>query len=189
MRHKKPLSSTPSKLLTNFAEVIATNSNGPIVDVACGYGRNAIYLSKFGVRVLCVDNSKESLQYIMSLESQLQDVNNQHLITTLELDLISDPWPFKKESLGSIINVHFFTPHILEGFIYSIKQGGFLLIETIGGHGDNYLDLPPYGYIKGELQNSFDIQYVKEKKVGPPQSNASTIKLFARKRKDGRNMT
>lgn len=181
IHHKKPISSEPSHLLTTFAKIIATNSNGPIVDVACGFGRNAIYLSTLGVPVVCIDNSKESLRFIESLKIDSRNVETRNLITTLELDLINDPWPFNKETLGAIINVHFFTLKLLFYFIDSLKVGGYLFIETIGGHGENYLDLPPHGFVKEMLSDLFKILYVNEKKVGPHQSNAATIKIFAQK--------
>jgi len=182
--HKKPINPTPSKLLTKFAEEIALNSKGPIIDVACGYGRNAVHISSLGVPVLCIDNNKDALGYIESLTtlSQEQHDCSNHL-TTLEVDLINDPWPFKNETLGAIINVHFFTSNLLHCFMKSLCIGGYLFIETIDGHGGNYLKLPPLGFIKETLSDAFEIRFYNEKKVGPPQSNASTVKLLAIKRK------
>jgi|GEM_PF-4298928 hypothetical protein len=46
--HKKPIDATPSKLLTQFAEEIAVNSRGIILDVPCGDGeiRSCLYVEK-----------------------------------------------------------------------------------------------------------------------------------------------
>ena len=188
MIHKKPISSEPSKLLTSFAKIIAENASGLIVDIACGYGRNAFYLSTFGVPVLCVDNSKDSLQYIESMIGVLSgNQKNKINLTTLEIDLIHDPWPFKNESLGAIISVHFYAKNILTDFLNSLQIGGYFFIETISGRGGNYIDLPPHGFILETLGDSFEILHSKEKKVGPPKSNSATIKLFAKKIKSYKN--
>lgn len=172
--HKKPIDNEPSKLFAKFAQEISANSNGLIVDVASGYGRNALHISSFGASVLCVDNSKDSLSYLELMQNRN--------ISTLYLDLIKDPWPFPEESLGAIINVHFLPLNLVDSFLSSLKVGGFLFIETIDGHGENYLHLPPQGYIKSKLSDVFDIRYIKENKVGPPLSNASTLKVFAKKK-------
>ena len=80
-------------------------------------------------------------------------------------------------------NIHFFHSNLIECFVKSLKIGGYLFIETIDGHGGNYLQLPKHGFIKSKLNNLFDIKYFKEKKVGPLQSDASTVKLLAVKQK------
>lgn len=182
--HKKPIDATPSKLITQFAEEIAKNSVGTIVDVACGYGRNATYISSFGVPVICVDINDNALEYIRTYTNLPSDHSQtQGLLTAIKLDSLHDPWPFANESVGAIINIHFFHPTLIEKFVRSIKSGGLLLIETIDGHGGNYLHLPRQGFIKTQLRDMFDIKYFKEKKVGPLQSNAATVKLLAVKRK------
>jgi SAM-dependent methyltransferase len=180
--YKKPIGQTPSKFLAKFAQDIALNANGPIVDVACGYGRNAVLLSSFGVPVLCIDNDRDALDFIESSRvSEQPDKSN--LLTTLELDVINSSWPFEKESLGAIINVHFLTAKLLDLFISSLKISGHLFIETIGGNGGNYLHLLPQGYIKGKLKDRFEIIFYSEKKVGPQESDAASVKLFAIKQK------
>ena len=105
------------------------------------------------------------------------------LLSTLELDLINDPWPFDQESLGAIVNVHFLTAALLDCFLDSLKVGGYLFIETVGGHGGNYLQLLPEGYVKRELADTLDLRFYKEKKVGPPESDASTVRVFAKRLK------
>ena len=179
--HKKPVSPEPSEFLAKFADEIALGSNGPIVDVACGYGRNASLLASFGVPVLCIDNDRNALDFVEAQEPDQPE--GRRLLSTLELDLINDPWPFDEDSLGAIINVHFLSERLLDYFLSSLKIGGYLFIETIGGNGGNYLQLLPQGYIKEKLSDTFEIRYYKEKKVGPPESDASSVKLFARRQK------
>jgi len=179
--HKKPVNSMPSDFLSKFAEEVALNANGPIVDIACGYGRNASLISSFGPPVLCVDNDKAALAFIDGLD--INQVRENKLLPTLELDLANSPWPFKEGSCGAIINIHFLTAKLLDNMLNSLKIGGYLLIETIGGNGLNYRELLPQGYIKGKLAESFDFRFYKEKKVGPSESDASSVKLLALRRK------
>jgi SAM-dependent methyltransferase len=182
--HKKPVEPTPSKFLAKYAEEIVSNSNGAIIDVPCGYGRNAAYIASLGVPVVCIDINDEALKFIESSVSlTTASSNNPNKLITLKLDLINDPWPFRDESIGAIINVHFFNKRAMGLFLKSLKIGGYVLIETIDGHGRNYLELPIQGFIRGELADAFEIIYFKEKKVGPLHSNASTVKLVAIKRK------
>jgi len=171
-RHRKPVSPEPSKFVATHAEEIAKKANGLIVDIACGYGRNAVCIADFGTKVFCLDNNPEALEHIASLETKGQ-------LQTQHVDLLKDPWPFEDNSLGAIINVHFLTSKLLDCFICSLKIGGLLLIETIDGHGNNYRQLPPQGFIKAALGDMFDIKHITERKVGPIESDASTLKLFA----------
>ncbi len=174
--HKKPINATPSKLLTQFAEDIAVNSMGIIIDVPCGYGRNAAYLASFGVPVMCIDCNNDALEYIQSSANLYGEHSKDYgLLTVLKLDIITDPWPFENESLGAIINIHFFHSNLIECFARSLKIGGYLFIETIGGRRGNYHELPKQGFIQSVLNDVFDIRYCKEKKIGPLQSNASTV--------------
>jgi SAM-dependent methyltransferase len=183
IRHKKPIEPSPSNLLAKYAEEIAFNANGIIVDVPSGYGRNAAYMASFGVPVVCIDFNDDALEFIKSgVNLTTARLNNPNLLTTLKLDLLNDPWPFKNESIGAIINVHFFNPKVMEFFLKSLTIGGYLLFETIYGHRGNYLELPAQGFIKKKLGDSFEIKYFKEKKVEPLNNNAATVKLFAQKR-------
>ena len=181
-RRDKSISLEPSKFLAKFAEEITSNSSGLIADIACGYGRNAVCLASFGADILCIDNNIEALEHICSLASKMQRIHSKSRLSTLNLDLINAPWPFTKESFGAIISIHYFMPNLLDLFLYSLKIGGYLFIEIIVGHGGNYHQLPRYGFIKAKLADTFQIIYYAEKKVGPPQSDASTLKLFAQKK-------
>jgi SAM-dependent methyltransferase len=182
------LDESPSKFLKNYAQEIALNAPGPILDVACGAGRNAYFLNCLGSSVICLDNDPLCLETIATRgrrasanDKKVQEIrNNSHLIP-IKLDLKSSPWIFPTETLGAIINIHFFWPPLLEWFASSLIPGGYLLIETIGGQGGNYLELPGEGFVRSRLEGMFDFRFYREKKVGPLDKNAVSVKLFSRK--------
>lgn len=178
---------SPSTTLIKFADEIATSTNGPILDAPCGYGRNAVALAARGCAVICVDadvnrlNTLESTKaaYIAKAASSGVRVGR---ITTVCIDLLAvKRWPFAASSMSAIICVHFPVQELLPQFTMSLRTGGYLYIETFGGQGKNYLDLPKKGYLHEILRQQFDIKYYKERKVGPSVSNAVAVKIFARK--------
>ena len=63
----------------------------------------------------------------------------------------------------------------------SLSFDGYLLLETIPGCGGNYLDLPRAGQLRPAFETTFDIEFYKERKVGPPGSDAVTVQLLAKK--------
>ena len=120
--HKRPIDLSPSKILAKYVQEIALNSNGTIVDIACGYGRNAVCIASFGVPVVCVDINNNALKYIKSsISLSLENSKVFNLLTTMKLDLINDQWPFEDESLGAIINIHFFHQRLIRCFLRSLK--------------------------------------------------------------------
>jgi hypothetical protein len=98
------------------------------------------------------------------------------------LDLVKDPWPFGPCTVGGILNIHYFAPALFPLFASSLSPGGYLLLETFPGCGENYLDLPKAGEVRTALVNAFDLEVYKEDKVGPPAYNAVTVQTLARRR-------
>jgi len=68
---------------------------------------------------------------------------------------------------GGIINVHFLLPALLPHFASSLSRGGYLLLETVPGCGNNYLQLPKEGELHSLLKGAFEFEYYKERKIGP----------------------
>ena len=97
------------------------------------------------------------------------------------MDLEVDRWPFDRGQLGGIVNVHFLLPAMLRHFKRSLSPGGYLLIETVPAHGQNYLELPKEGELRSALEKAFDLEFYKEKKTGPPEYKKVTVRLLARR--------
>ena len=172
-----------SALVRRFASKIADNADGvPVLDVACGSGRNAFLLISCGCTVVCVDNNLVPLQNRLQLSRPPLAVSA--MLTLRQLDLIKDPWPFAPRSVGGIINVHFLLPALFPHFERSLRPGGYLLVESEPGCGGNYLHLPKPGEVRSALGRGFELEFYREHRVGPPGYSAVTVKLLARRISD-----
>jgi hypothetical protein len=90
-------------------------------------------------------------------------------------------WPFSQNCFGAIICVHFLDLDLFDMFHGSLVAGGYLYIETFGGHGQNYLDLPQAGQLSDLLSPNFRLPFYRERRVGPAAYNAVAVKLLAQK--------
>src|SRR5947209_1685984 len=99
----------PSSLVQRFGLVIADATAGkPIADIACGSGRNAIFLSQLGCTVICVDKDLTRLQTQQSRWCGTSFRTASSRLITQRIDLIKDAWPFGPGVIGGVVNVHFF---------------------------------------------------------------------------------
>jgi SAM-dependent methyltransferase len=153
-----------------------------ILDVACGAGRNSFYLAGLGCKVVCLDLDLSRLwKARQSWSSEGGSPESLNLVPQ-QIDLLKDPWPFEACTVGSIVNVHFFSPRLFLFFKNSLLPGAYLLIETPPGCGYNCRDLPIAGAMKFSFEEDFDIEIYSESKVGPPEFGAVTVKMLAKRR-------
>jgi SAM-dependent methyltransferase len=169
----------PARLVERFAPHIARAAKGlPILDLACGSGRNADVFVRLGCNVVCLDKD------LSPLESRYHPTGIPKQIRALRLDLFNDTWPFGRASIGGIINVHFLAPALFPFFADSLTPGGYLLLETVPGCGGNYLKLPTSNDLRSRLSQSFDFEFYKERPAGPLVFQVVTVRLVARRRAD-----
>lgn len=96
---------------------------GLALDVACGAGRNALFLARNGFTVMAVDISWEGLQRLARRgRSQSLDVHPVHA------DL--QRFAFPPNSFDLIINTRFLLRSLFPAFRASLRPGGLLLLET-----------------------------------------------------------
>ncbi len=174
---------SPSPLVRRFASRIAAASAGkPLLDVACGSGRNAAVFFQLGCDVICVDKD------LASFQAHRLRIQNTSLVKTAaqmrlhQMDLVSDAWPFSACTFGGIINVHFLRPALFQHFESSLSPGAYLLLETVPGCGGNYLELPKTGEVRLAFEAAFEIEFYKERMVGPHGCNSTTVQMVAKKR-------
>jgi SAM-dependent methyltransferase len=173
---------SPSPFVRRFGEDVVLAAQGkPILDVACGGCRNAILLAFLGANVIGLDIDLQPAHENFKRLTGTVFERGVDRIRLSKCDLLQSPWPYPMESLGGIVNVHFLHLPLIKSFIDSLGMGAFLLIETVGAQGENHTMLPHHGRLRelivGDL---FMVKYL-ERSAGPPDSNAATVKLAARK--------
>jgi SAM-dependent methyltransferase len=181
MKQKSDLSrgTEPSKLVRQFApKILAAAAGMPVLDVACGFGRNALFLAQLGCAVTCIDNDPARLRTLNVLASR----SSTALLEIREMDLTKDDWPFAEHSVGGILSIHFFLPRLFPLFGACLIPDGYLIFETPPGYGGNYLELPRAGEIRSALADLFHLELYKERRVGSPQCDAVVVQLLARRK-------
>ncbi len=161
------------------SKVAAASHDKPILDLGCGSGRNALFLWNLGCTVICMDRDLSGLEAQLTRALPGHSATDKKRLIPHQIDLENEPWPFDRQSVGGIINVHFTLPSLFPHFCSSLVPEGYLLLETVPGCGGNYLELPRKGTLKAALEGSFRFELYKERPVGPPDRNAVTVKLLA----------
>jgi SAM-dependent methyltransferase len=169
-------SSEPSRFLHRFASVL--DAGLPVLDAPCGFGRNSLLLVRQGYEVVGTDINRGRIDFLRRrAESDPLVKKNLNLVAC---DLNAQSLPFQKEIFGTLIIVHF-VPRHWKIYLALLRTGGCLVFETMGGQGGNYLQLPLRGQMREVLEPSFTISTYQERPVGPPERNAVTVRLVARK--------
>ena len=158
------------RLTSSYAE--------PILDAPCGFGRNALALASLGYDVIAVDNDFARLKSVNT--SAASQSSGSGRVVTLGADLVADRLPFRKSSFSAILCIHYPVQKIIADLCAALKEGGWLYIETFGGHGQNYLELPKPGEIPQALQG-FEQIICRERPVGPASQRAVVVQALARK--------
>ena len=170
----------------SFADELSQLQKWPVLDAGCGAGRNAVALALLGKSVVCVDRDIECLRvlsaiapkYIARFKSPLSATGQLYPICA-DLDRLN--WPFLPGQFSAITCVHFLKIDLLDCFWSALVAGGYLFIETFGGQGQNYVDLPKAGQLRDLLSTQFDLASYRERKVGPIEYDAVSVKLLAQK--------
>lgn len=172
----------PSPLVRKFASQIVQGTFGkPILDVACGSGRNALVLAQLGCAVTCIDRDLSRLRGVQERLRQGPFSDASAKLTLHKMDLSEDPWPFGENSVGGIVNIHFLLSSLLPCFERSLRPDGYLLLETVPGHGGNYLQLPKAGELRAAYGKSFTFEFYRERPAGPRSLNIVTVQLLAKR--------
>ncbi len=103
---------------------------GTALDVACGRGRNALYLAKQGYQVTAIDYSQVALQ-------QLQDqaTKRQLQLSTIQVDLELAP-DLPADQFDLVINFYYLHRPLLPALQNLVKPGGLMIMRTFSNAGD-----------------------------------------------------
>lgn len=154
----KKYENTP-ELLSNRAQsnklsnVIKYAKGIEALDVACGSGRNSIYLANNDFKVTSIDISEVALD-------TLNKKNNPNINTKL-VDL--DTYSFDENRYDLIIMVNFLDREVIPKLTNSLKKDGILFIETYMFHDENEKSPsnPNFLLKEGELKTLFNEKEVE----------------------------
>ncbi len=148
---------------------------GPALDIACGNGRNSIFLAKKGFTVDAVDISNIATD---RLKDRHADIN------TLCMDL--DTWEIPRDHFQLIINVRFLDRRLFPQMQEGLKKGGLLIFESFleGTDDEGQPHHRSYLLRKNELLHAFlnlHILFYEERKECHNYQNSLMATLVARK--------
>ncbi len=172
----------PSPLLQEFLPRLRDST--PVLDLACGGGRNGLFLLGQGLEVVFADRSAEALDRVkVALQEQLPP-DAAYRARLWQADFEADPpAPLGEDEWGAILVFRYLHRPLLPAIRRAICPGGLLVYETFTTeqprfgrpHNPDFLLRP------GELQDAFgawEILYSFEGVV--PDADGSRQQAIAR---------
>ena len=150
---------------------------GPVLDLACGDGRNGIFLATRGLPVVCCDGSEAALERARML-AQEQGVTVKLWQADLEKEGEN---PLPEAFYGGILVFRYLHRPLIPHIRQALKEGGVLMYETFT------VDQPRFGrphnpdfLLKpGELRRWFEdweiLHYFEGIKDGPSRAIAQLV--------------
>jgi SAM-dependent methyltransferase len=102
---------------------LALLPRGSAIDLACGAGRNAVWLARQGFDVLAVDVSTEALAQVEQ-RARAEGVS----VRTLQRDLAVDGLPAGEWDL--VVDTYFLERSLFDAMRRALRPGGALIFET-----------------------------------------------------------
>lgn len=172
----------PSPFLRDLADAIAgAAALGPVVDVACGRGRHALWLGARGVPVLGIDRDAEALA---SLRERARAARLP--VRGVRADLEAAAFPLRPASCGALIVFRYLHRPLAPALSAALRPGGLLVYETFTiqqrelGTGPRN---PAFLLAPGELPRLFpDLEVVTwREEITRGEHASATARLLARK--------
>ena len=144
--------STPEPLLV---EAVDSLKPGKALDLACGAGRNSLYLAGLGWKVTAVDRSAAALRLLRRHAGRLS-------LDIRQVDLERGEFPIDPEAYDLICNIRYLQRDLFPAIRAGVRPGGFfagVLLLQEPGH-DSTFRLGP-GELRAEFEN-WKILYYSE---------------------------
>ncbi len=156
----------PSNIVKRFINIA---SKGKALDIACGTGRNALFLAEKGFEVDAIDISDVALENLKGRKN----------INPILADL--DTYYLPEEKYNLILNINYLNRRLFPQIKEALKTGGVLIFETFTLNDRKDLWKPEnrdYLLRKNELIKSFSdlhIIYFEEKTVEKPDGKKALV--------------
>lgn len=138
-RAREEINDEPAPLLVEAAAGLAP---GRALDLACGAGRNAVWLARRGWSVMAVDGSSEAIRIVHELEPAID-------ARVLDLET-GEPLPFPDQSFDLVAKLYYLHRPLFEEVRRVLRPGG-IVVCAIRMRGIN----PRFCVAAGELERAF----------------------------------
>ena len=173
-RAGEDLQTEPTKLVVKAAQNL---SPGKALDLACGTGRNAIWLAREGWDVTAVDGARAALE-ILEERARKENVN----VRTVEADLQKGEYTITPSHWDLITLCYYLQRDLIEPAKNGTRPGGLLLVIAHTTEGD---EQPTESRLRpGELARYFtgwEILHSCEGKPDDPAHRRSVAEIVARR--------
>lgn len=128
----------PSDWVRRWADLI---TEGPVLDVASGSGRHALFFAERGLEVIAVDREPQKIPGVQFVQA----------------DIEGGPWPFAGKRFAAIIVTNYLHRPLLTVLEDSLADEGVLLYETfmVGNEKFGRPSNPAFLLKPGELLKAF----------------------------------
>lgn len=158
---------------------------GRALDLACGAGRNALFLAERGLRVMAVDLSWEGLQRTARRARTVGRRGTALRILPVHADL--ERFAVRSGSVQVVVNTHFLLRSTFPRITDALAPGGLLVFETFNVDEIDLLggDIRrEFALERGELLEAFpDLEILDHEEgiVERPEGERGLTRLIARK--------
>jgi tellurite methyltransferase len=119
----EPFPDSPARWLVDHGSLLG--GGGRALDVACGDGRNALYLAHLGFEVDAVDVSDVAIDALRAAAPERAPAVHPRL-----LDLEREPLP--EAEYDVVVNFNYLQRDLFGALERALRPGGWLLFETLG---------------------------------------------------------
>ncbi|WP_455755946.1 class I SAM-dependent methyltransferase [Sulfurimonas sp.] len=153
----------PRKPSKNLEDYIEHCKGTQALDLACGSGRNSIFLAEYGFDVDALDIAQVAIE---ALDTEAQKKNLHSKISTYQVDL--DTHEIQEDIYDIIVMTNFLDRAVLESSKNALKKEGVLFVETYMASEENEKkqsnekNLLKSQELKNMLDDSWQILYYDE---------------------------
>jgi SAM-dependent methyltransferase len=176
--HKWRHFNSPSRTLLRFAQKFSRQL--PVLDAGCGFGRNAMALAQREFTVVCAERDSSRIEELVRF-AETNQLSFKGDLLAIVVELGPSVWPFGASCFSAVVFVHYLNTLLFPSVHRSLIPGGYLYLETVGGQGRNYLELPAAGELHALLCNQFRFDLYHERVVGPAARMKRAVRLCAKK--------